>query len=76
MGDSETYKDLFEIIDFGAFRFSEYRDGEIEILQPQLEALGYTDIMWFDGEADFFGSLSRICRATHPDGNIEQFIYG
>lgn len=70
------YKDLYEYISFEGFSFNLHLWCEEHVLQPRLEALGYTDIMWFDGEADFFGPLSRICRATHPDGNIEQFIYG
>jgi hypothetical protein len=70
------YQDLSQVISFEGFSYPDYYRGEREILQPRLEALGYTNVQWYMGEQDEFGPLSRVCYATKADGNIERFIYG
>jgi len=70
------YKDLYEYISFEGFHFADYYDGEREILQPRLEALGYTDIKWSMGERDSFGPLTRVCRAVSVENKVTWFIYG
>lgn len=67
-----------DLISFKDFDFSTatYRQQEIEILQPQLEAYGFTDINWYDGERDSFGPLTRMVSAVHPDGNLIEMFYG
>ena len=70
--------DLMDLISFEGFHFARatYRDQEIEILQPRLEALGYSEIKWYDGERDSFGPLIRKCSATDPDGKSVELFYG
>jgi len=70
------YVDLSEVIDFSGFSFGDYVNGEKTILQPQLEALGYTDIQWYMGEYDSFGPLTRICQAKSSTGEMTYFVYG
>ena len=72
---TEEYKDLYEVISFEGFSFASWRQGESDVLQPRLEALGYTDIKWFMGEHDSFGPLTRICHAK-KDGVLEKLTYG
>jgi hypothetical protein len=67
--------ELEDIISFEGFTFKDWRNGEIEILQPQLIALGYIDIKWEMGEEDSFGPLTRTCHAS-KDGERYHFIYG
>jgi hypothetical protein len=76
-GDDVEYKEFPNEISFSGFGWATatYRRDEVEILQPQLEALGYTDIEWLPGEVDSFGPLSRVCKAS-KDGEIIWFIYG
>ena len=75
---ADEYKDLTAIISFAKFSFSsvDYVKEEKEILQPQLEALGYTEIIWLPGEHDSFGPLSRVCRAFDKKGDLHWFFYG
>jgi|SRR4051794_1475609 len=72
------YVDLDEDagIDFTGFSFKDYVNGERTILQPQLEARGYTDIKWYMGEYDSFGPLTRVCEAKSSNGERIYFIYG
>jgi hypothetical protein len=69
---------LYEIISFEGFGFYKhnYRKQEVEILQPRLEELGYTNVSWHAGESDSFGPLTRICKATDPTGKHVRFMYG
>ena len=53
-----------------------YRQQELDLLQPRLEALGYTEIEWGEGESDSFGPLTRVCQATNTSGVREYFFYG
>jgi hypothetical protein len=55
---------------------SGYRQEELDVLQPRLEALGYTEIEWGAGESDSFGPLTRVCQATNTFGVREFFFYG
>lgn len=75
---ASAYEDLTDVISFSGFGFSSetYRQQEVELLQPQLEALGYTEIIWLPGEADSFSPLSRVCRAFDKDGELHWFFYG
>jgi hypothetical protein len=70
------YKDLQDVIDFTGFKHDMYRTGEQAILQPQLEALGYTHIKWSMGEEDSFGPLTRVCMARDKNGVVSWFVYG
>jgi hypothetical protein len=70
------YVDLTEVISFSEFSFERYREGERNILTPQLKALGYTEVEFLPGETDSFGPLSRTCRATDSQGYIVWFMYG
>ena len=78
LDENESYPDLAAVISFAGFGYdtATYRRQEVEVLQPQLEVLGYTNIEWLDGERDSFGPLSRLCRTTSPDGIWVTFIYG
>lgn len=53
----------------------EYYLWEDNIAKPALEALGYKDIVFADGERDSFGPLTRIVYAKKDDISIK-FIYG
>lgn len=74
------HTNLGDIISFARFHFnvptSKIIQQEKEILEPQLIALGYTNISWWMGEEDAFGPLSRLCRATNNHGDEVEFIYG
>ncbi|MET0467097.1 MAG: hypothetical protein ABW007_28330 [Chitinophagaceae bacterium] len=76
----EAYQNLGDIISFAKFHFnvptSSIVRQEIEILEPQLVDLGFTDIVWEMGEEDSFGPLSRLCHTKNPDGKEVTFIYG
>ncbi len=73
----KEYIDLYEVISLEGVKYdSYYRMQELEILQPRLEAIGYTDIKWFPGETDSFGPLTRTCRAKNPGGETVWFVYG
>lgn len=72
------YKDLYGVIPsdvWSKFCFDEYYSHEKTILQPYLESVGYTNVVFHMGERDSFGPLSRICCAT-KGGNRERFVYG
>lgn len=62
-------------IDMSGFDYSRYCDGEENIIQPQLEALGYAVGRWRMGEADSFGPLSRKVLITKDDQQY-WFWYG
>jgi hypothetical protein len=71
------YYSLMDIIDFKEFRFDHtYREQEKELLQPQLEALGYNVIKWVPGEQDCFGPLTRLCQTSRGSGEHIWFVYG
>jgi hypothetical protein len=74
----EIYEDLTKIISFQGFSFANatYHEQEVKILQPRLEALGYTKIIWMMGESDSFGPLSRLCSVIDPNGDPVTFFYG
>jgi hypothetical protein len=74
---ANEYYDLTIVVNFKDFKYDEnYRQQEIDLLQPQLEALGYTDIKWGDGERDSFGPLTRTCTAKNRYGLVDHFFYG
>jgi hypothetical protein len=70
-----NYVELEDIISFEGFTFQDWRNGELEILQPRLQAAGYYNIKWAMGEEDSFGPLTRICHASLR-GVRYHFIYG
>ncbi len=73
----KEYYSLMDIIDFKEFRFDHtYREQEKELLQPQLEALGYNVIKWVPGEQDCFGPLTRLCQTSRGSGEHIWFVYG
>jgi hypothetical protein len=73
-------QNLGEVISFAKFHFnvptSSIKRQEKEILEPQLAALGYTDITWWTKEEDSFGPLSRLCKAVDKNGDEVTFVYG
>ncbi len=74
----DEYTDLHEILPddvWGEFSYADYYNGEQNILKPALEKLGYYDVRFYMGERDSFGPLSRVVKASHPDGAIRA-IYG
>lgn len=71
------YRDLSDVIVLTGLTYDEnYINQEKELLTPRLEAVGYTNIQWQDGERDSFGPLTRVCSATDRYGNRVYFIYG
>jgi hypothetical protein len=62
-------------LDWADFRYDNYRHGETTVLQPQLEALGFTVHGWYSAEADSFGVLVRAANATYHDIRVK-FVYG
>lgn len=68
--------ELSDIVSFEGFSFADYWNGEQNILKPQLEALGYTDIRFSTAEGDSFGPLIRVCRCIDPEGNPRKYFYG
>jgi len=70
------YISLEDLISFQGFDYTQWLHGEEHILQPQLEAFGYTDIQWKQAEYDSFGPLTRTCKAKNSDGSAVWFIYG
>lgn len=70
------YIHLETLIDFDTFDYDHWRTHEITKLQPQLEYLGYSDIVWSMGEVDSFGPLIRVCKAKDRNGQVIHFIYG
>jgi hypothetical protein len=78
MSQDEMPIDLSTIISFAGFwnNHAAYRRGELDILQPRMEALGYMDIEWYPGETDSFGPLTRMCKALNTEGETVIFFYG
>jgi len=66
----EVHPDIWD-----GFSFCNYMTGEKDILQPRLEAKGYTNIIFSMGEYDSFGPLSRVVNAR-LNGERIKFIYG
>ncbi|MET0785772.1 MAG: hypothetical protein ABWY25_03625 [Paenisporosarcina sp.] len=73
--DAYEYIDLYTVIDMVGFDYDDYHDGELNILEPRLKEIGYTDIQWGPGETDSFGPLTRTCQAM-KDGKLYFFVYG
>lgn len=77
-------RNLRDIISFDGFDYDNYREGEKTILQPQIEALGYTDFYWYEQEVVWQRDPVRMCRAlggkTHSliagEGKKFYFYYG
>ena len=69
-------QDVFEIVDSEGFSFAEYFDGEQDIIKPRLEALGFTNVRFYNIEADSFGPLIRGVEAKDENGNPVSFYYG
>lgn len=71
------YEEFPDEVSFNGFGFTTatYRRDEVEVLQPQLEALGYNVVAWLPGETDSFGPLTRVCHAQ-KNGEDVWFIYG
>lgn len=65
-------------LDYTGFSYvkGNYVEGEKHILQPQLEALGFSDIRWSNGEIDSFGPLTRKARMWTSLGEPVIFVYG
>lgn len=57
-------------------KLSHQRGDEQTIIKPALEALGYTNIRFIDGDRDSYGPLTRIVIAVRAHGKTEYFIYG
>lgn len=70
------YAEIMEEISFIGFSFSDYMRGEQDILKPQLEALGYTDVRFHMGERDSFGPLSRVITCKNSAGEPCRLVYG
>lgn len=70
------YVPLEDLLNFMGFNFENYRTDEVNVLQPQLEQLGYSDVTWQRGETDSFGPLTRVCRAKDGSGRVVWFVYG
>ena len=68
--------ELDEVISFDGFVFADYWNGEQNLLKPRLEELGYTNIRFYNGEADSFGPLMRVCECVDPEGNSRKYYYG
>jgi len=71
--------DLFEFLgdpETDQFSFERYYEGERAILRPALEKRGYSDVVFYNIEADSFGPLIRGCRATCHCGKLVRFFYG
>lgn len=71
------FRDLTQVVSFKDFTYDHtYKIQEKTLLQPQLEAKGYTDCQWGPGETDSFGPLTRVCKARDQDGHLIHFVYG
>ncbi len=73
-----TYEELSNVISIEGLSWepNRYLDDELNILQPRLVAVGYTEIEWGPGEHDSFGPLTRTCTARDAAGEVRAFIYG
>lgn len=69
---------LESVIGFEDFNFDMfYIEKEIEILQPRLEKLGYTDVRWRDGAIASNGvPITRVCVAKDKKRHTVHFVYG
>lgn len=76
--DVPEYEELSNVISLDGIRFMPhtYLDEELNVLQPRLMALGYTEIVWSMGDRDSWGPITRICTARDAVGEIRSFIYG
>lgn len=76
--DEEEYEELSNVISLDDITFGPhtYGDEELDILQPRLVAVGYTEIVWSMGERDAFGPLSRVCTCRDAAGEVRKFVYG
>lgn len=71
------YEELSNVISLDGITFDmHYHAEELDILQPRLVALGYTEIRWSMGDHDPFGPLTRICTCRNAAGEVKAFIYG
>jgi hypothetical protein len=71
------YHYLNKYIDFSDFVYDHtYREQEVSILNPQMEAIGLKHIQWMAGETDCFGPLTRVCRALNKNNEVMWFVYG
>lgn len=76
MNEPINFMPLHEVVSFEDYDFNgRLEQQEKEILQPQLEALGYTNISWEPGDEDSFGPLVRVCKA-YLDGKLIHLVYG
>lgn len=74
---AKNYVDVFDIVpEDTPFHFETYLLDEIVHLNPALREAGYKVNLWQDGERDSFGPLTRIAKATGPDGRQVTLIYG
>ena len=71
-----TYEPLEDLISFDGFDWVMWLRDEKEVLQPRLKELGYSEIVWYQGEYDSFGPLTRVCKAVGPSGELHWLIYG
>lgn len=76
--DPKTYINLMELISFDGFDFSNegFLKSEQDIIKPQLEEMGFTNIFFRAGESDSFGPLTRVVQATTFQGKVVWFFYG
>lgn len=74
-GENWIHEEDIPELDWEGFSFKNYREGELNILAPQLERLGYTIVAWAMGESDSFGPLSRIA-FLEKEGIPYNFCYG
>lgn len=76
--DAPEYEELSNVISLEGITFQRetYLDEELNILQPRLVALGYTQIRWSMGDSDAFGPLTRVCIARDAAGEVRRFVYG
>lgn len=74
--NTSPFEDLSDLIHFDGFDVDNWRRSEMDLLEPRLRELGFSDIRWGPGETDSFGPLTRICTATDQNGIKRRFIYG
>lgn len=74
--DTLEYEELSNVISMEDFDYADYRNGELEILQPRLVALGFSEIRWYMGDHDSFGPLTRVCFCRDKTDKVRQFVYG
>lgn len=67
--------DLAHFLSFTGFSYADHYRGEATILNPQLEALGFTSIRFYNIEADSFGPLVRGCSCIDSTGKPRRFSY-